>query len=113
MSASKPSSTRLRPPRLCRRAVRNCPLEEDADAQNSWTTNATSSRDDVAFVVQEFWASASSSSGQLRTALRQSRGGRNLVELGFDADIELAARVDSVQVVAEYFATEGRIEPVR
>ncbi len=73
----------------------------------------TSSQDDLAFVARELWAAESSSSGRLQAALRQSRGGRNLVELGFDADIDFAARVDSVQLVAEYFAKEGRVEPVR
>ncbi|HUE17121.1 MAG TPA: 2-phosphosulfolactate phosphatase [Planctomycetaceae bacterium] len=108
-----------RPVHLVCAGTEGCVTAEDLLAAGAFAAElaaaagSTSSRDDVAFVVQEFWASASSSSGQLRTALRQSRGGRNLVELGFDADIELAARVDSVQVVAEYFATEGRIEPVR
>jgi 2-phosphosulfolactate phosphatase len=73
----------------------------------------TSSRDDLALVARELWAAESVSSDRLRTALRQSRGGRNLVELGFDADIDLAANVDSIQLVAEYFPKTGRIETVR
>ncbi len=35
----------------------------------------------------------------LRAALRASRGGVNLIELGYDADIDAAARVDSLGVV--------------
>jgi len=73
----------------------------------------TSSRDDLALVARDLWAAESSSSDQLRTALRRSRGGRNLVELGFDADIDFAARVDSIQLIAEYFPKTGRIETVR
>ncbi|MDR1964752.1 MAG: 2-phosphosulfolactate phosphatase, partial [Planctomycetaceae bacterium] len=34
--------------------------------------------------------------------LRQSRGGKNLIELGFDADIEAAARIDSINIVPEF-----------
>ena len=54
-----------------------------------------------------------SSRERLRTVLRDSRGGRNLVELGYDADIEFAARVDSIPLVAEYFPATGDIRPVR
>jgi 2-phosphosulfolactate phosphatase len=73
----------------------------------------TSSRDDLALVARDLWVAESSSIDRLRAALRQSRGGRNLVELGFDADIDFAARVDSIQLIAEYFPKTGRIETVR
>jgi phosphosulfolactate phosphohydrolase-like enzyme len=39
---------------------------------------------------------------RLLEPLRRSRGGSNLVELGFDQDIVLAAQVDSLSVVPEY-----------
>ena len=37
----------------------------------------------------------------LLAALRDSRGGRNLVELGYDADIVTSAKIDSLSVVPE------------
>jgi 2-phosphosulfolactate phosphatase len=42
-------------------------------------------------------------------ALRSSRGGRNLVELGYDADIRLAAERDRHAIVPEYDSRSGRI----
>jgi 2-phosphosulfolactate phosphatase len=71
-----------------------------------------SSRDDLALVAKELWAVESPSSERLCKFLRQSRGGSNLVELGFDADIEFAARVDSVDLVAEYFPQTADIRTV-
>jgi len=82
-------------------------------AELAGNAGGTSSRDDMALIAKELWDAESSSSGRLQRALRQSRGGRNLVELGFDADIDLAAQVDSIPLVAEYFAKEGRVQPVR
>lgn len=38
-----------------------------------------------------------------------SRGGRNLCELGFQADIEAAAKLDSIELVPEYYADTNRI----
>lgn len=77
------------------------------------THGAVTSRDDLPLVATDLWAAESSSPERLLTALRASRGGRNLVELGYDVDIEFAARVDSIDLVAEYFPATGRIEPVR
>lgn len=39
------------------------------------------------------------SPGALEAALRRSRGGRNLIELGFDRDIATAAKADSVPLI--------------
>lgn len=72
-------------------------------------SDSTPSRDDMALVAREFWAAVSSSSERLRSVLRQSRGGGNLVGLDFDADIELAARVDSLDLLAEYFPKTGDV----
>lgn len=44
----------------------------------------------------------------LRT-LRESLGGRNLIELGFDADIAIAARVDSLAVVPQFDRRSGTL----
>ncbi len=71
------------------------------------------SRDDLALVAKDLWTGQSSSNDRLRNALRQSRGGRNLIELGFEADIDRAARVDSIDLVAEYSPQSGEVRTVR
>jgi 2-phosphosulfolactate phosphatase len=55
---------------------------------------------------------------RLVEAMRLSRGGRNLVQLGYDRDIEIAARIDSVPVIGELrldvwriIAVTGKTEP--
>jgi 2-phosphosulfolactate phosphatase len=45
--------------------------------------------------------------------LRQSRGGRNLVQLGMFEDIAFAAQIDTTSVVAELNLAEWRIHPMR
>jgi 2-phosphosulfolactate phosphatase len=71
------------------------------------------SPDDTALIAKEFWAAASTSPERLLTVLRQSRGGSNLVALGFDRDIDFAAQVDSVDLVAEFFPQAGDVRTVR
>jgi 2-phosphosulfolactate phosphatase len=71
------------------------------------------SADDTAFIAAKFWAAESTTSERLLDVLRRSRGGSNLVELGFDRDIEFAARVDSFELVAEYFPRTGDVQAVR
>ena len=73
----------------------------------------TVSADDTALIAKEFWAAASVTPARLLSVLRQSRGGSNLVDLGFDGDIEFAARVDSIELVAEYFPQAGDVRTVR
>jgi 2-phosphosulfolactate phosphatase len=73
----------------------------------------TVSCDDTALIAKEFWAAESVSSERLLSALRQSQGGSNLVDLGFDRDIEFAARVDAIELVAEYFPQAGDVRTVR
>ncbi len=69
----------------------------------------TESPDDTALIAKEFWAAESATTERLRTILRRSQGGSNLVALGFDRDIEFAARVDSIDLVAEYFPQTGEV----
>ena len=45
----------------------------------------------------------------LRSALTASRGGRNLVELGFDSDIVLSAQVDARPILGELVLDQWRI----
>lgn len=55
-------------------------------------------------VWQEFLGGKSGDAliAALTESLRRSRGGRNLLELGLDADIAAAARVDSLDAVPEF-----------
>jgi 2-phosphosulfolactate phosphatase len=73
----------------------------------------TSSADDAALVAKEFWSAASASRERLLAVLRRSRGGSNLVELGYDRDIEFAARIDAFELVAEFFPQSGDVRAVR
>jgi 2-phosphosulfolactate phosphatase len=63
----------------------------------------TTSAGDTALLAKELWTAESTTGERLLSILRRSRGGSNLVELGFDRDIEFAARVDAIDLVAEYF----------
>jgi 2-phosphosulfolactate phosphatase len=53
--------------------------------------------------------------GERRTSrvvgsMRVSRGGRNLIEIGMQADIETAARIDRLAIVPQFDPATGRIE---
>ncbi|MEX2188329.1 MAG: 2-phosphosulfolactate phosphatase [Pirellulales bacterium] len=57
---------------------------------------------DEALVAHDAWRGVWCGEQQVESlvdALRHSLGGANLIELGYDADIEAAARVDSLEVV--------------
>ena len=45
----------------------------------------------------------------LTQRLQATRGGRNLTELGLEADISFAAQTDTIPLLAEYFPAEKRI----
>jgi 2-phosphosulfolactate phosphatase len=67
-----------------------------ANVAPQWTWN------EEALIARDAWRGVWShdrSHDALMAALRASRGGANLVELGYDADIEAAARVDALNVV--------------
>jgi 2-phosphosulfolactate phosphatase len=81
-----------------------------ADVRAAWQWN------DEALVARDAWraiARDNDFSQALLAALRDSRGGRNLVELGYDADIVTAAEVDSLGVVPEVLRDEGGLRIVR
>ena len=44
-------------------------------------------------------------------ALRESHGGRNLIALGLEADIDRAARWDLFRIVPEFDAVSRRLTP--
>jgi 2-phosphosulfolactate phosphatase len=73
----------------------------------------TASGNDAALLAKELWIAESTTSERLLSILRRSRGGSNLVELGFDRDIEFASQVDSFDLVAEYFPQTGDVRTVR
>ena len=46
---------------------------------------------------------------ELMAELRAAQGGRDLIELGFDADIEAAAAIDRFDVVPHWNVASGRV----
>jgi phosphosulfolactate phosphohydrolase-like enzyme len=67
---------------------------------------------DQAAIAADAWAAMdlqASDSGQLASVLRETRGGRRLVEIGLERDIEIAARIDRVTVVPELDPQARRI----
>jgi 2-phosphosulfolactate phosphatase len=71
---------------------------------------------DQALLARDAWLeiaadrSATELAIRLTTAMQESRGGRNLIEIGMAADIELAARIDRHASVPTYDALRGLIE---
>lgn len=57
----------------------------------------------------DYYRSRSSDQKTFRETLRDSRGGQNLVRLGFTADIERAAQQDLFDIVPEWFARTNEI----
>lgn len=57
----------------------------------------------------EAFRAASESAAGLLGALRESEGGRNLIEVGLEADLEDVVRIDSVSVVASFDREAGEI----
>ncbi len=71
------------------------------DSPPHWSLN------DSAVIAMNHWTMAMSDSrsspvSQLELILRETRGGRNLTDLGYDSDIELCSRLDCIASVPEY-----------
>lgn len=69
---------------------------------------------DEAHLARDAWLSVAGRDGALRgfrllEALRASRGGTNLIALGMDRDIQLAAQVDRYALVARFDPGSGQI----
>lgn len=60
-------------------------------------------------IFAEFWRLHGSNDAQRLQILRESAGGRNLVDLGFDRDIERASQIDLFHVVPSLFNTSGEL----
>ena len=65
--------------------------------------------DDETQLALALWQTAKNDADQIRQILRDSRGGRNLLELGFDHDIDRAAQCDLFKLVPEYDADQSLI----
>ena len=69
-------------------------------------------RNDQAEIAADAWRTAVGTlSGRdpLAAALRESRGGRNLIEIGHEGDIDLAAQIDRFDIVPELDIAAWRI----
>ena len=79
---------------------------EEMDEQESHQLN------DQARLAAAAWRAVPDGSEQtssLARLLRQSRGGRNLLQIGQQADIDLAARYDALDIVPELDVSDGVI----
>lgn len=68
---------------------------------------------DQAAIAADAWVSAERGlrgARPLAEVLRNSRGGRNLIEIGQDADIEIAASLDRFDIVGVFEADSGLIK---
>ena len=64
-------------------------------------------------LVMDFFTCRCQPMREVVNALRESRGGRNLISLGLEADIDRAARWDLFRIVPEFDVASGRITPAR
>lgn len=82
-------------------------------------TQAGFQLDDQAEIARDAWRSVSADSdgvqlqSRLADAMRASRGGRNLIEIGMAGDIELAAQIDRYGIVPSYSSQAERIQVSR
>jgi 2-phosphosulfolactate phosphatase len=67
---------------------------------------------DAVGLVSDYFQANATSAARLLDAARAGRGGRNLCELGYEADIERSVQRDLFDVVPEYDARTGRIVAV-
>ena len=65
--------------------------------------------DDETRLAMDFFQANSENHARLLSVVRSSRGGRNLVRLGFDEDIERAVSIDLFRCVPEFLAATNQI----
>jgi 2-phosphosulfolactate phosphatase len=65
--------------------------------------------DDAARLCLAAWRSVSHSPAALTGAMRESRGGRNLVRIGLEADVDYCALIDTLPIVPEFDPATGVI----
>ncbi len=80
-------------------------------AQRLIGTDQFAMGNDSAVIAIDFSIANTENSSHLLDAIRASQGGRNLIALGYDADIEFAANVDRFSIVPTYCPQSGSIKP--
>jgi 2-phosphosulfolactate phosphatase len=85
---------------LCAGALAGLLLEHDGGAYGA---------NDAVRIAMDFYAMHSTNERKVWAAVSAGRGGRNLRELGFEADIDCAVERDVCEVVPEYDPRTGRI----
>ena len=73
---------------------------------------ATRRRDDVTQMAVDHYAAHAATDASLLAALRASAGGRDLIDLGFDRDVECAAARNTLAIVPEYFTATGECRAI-
>lgn len=79
-------------------------------AQRLIATDQFARGSDSTLIAMDFCASNTENPSRLLNAVRASQGGRNLIALGYDADIEFAANVDRFSIVPTYHPDSGSIK---
>ncbi|MDB4614483.1 2-phosphosulfolactate phosphatase, partial [bacterium] len=64
---------------------------------------------DTTRIAMDFFRANSENAARLES-IRASRGGQNLVRLGYDRDIEIAASLDLFSTVPEYVAESNELK---
>jgi 2-phosphosulfolactate phosphatase len=72
-------------------------------------TGGRSTADDETQLAIALWETADRQPDAILQVLRNSRGGRNLIELGFDADIARSAECDRFDFAVEFHAAQNEI----
>ncbi|HEX5103865.1 MAG TPA: 2-phosphosulfolactate phosphatase [Pirellulaceae bacterium] len=82
-------------------------LADELTAAGKWTLN------DQGQIVRDAWRSAAANlvADPLSRTLRSSKGGRNLIGIGHENDIALAAEIDKFDLVPELDLATWRIRP--
>ena len=71
--------------------------------------HASPALDDETQLALEFWRTRGTGPDSILKTLRESRGGRNLVALGFDHDIERCACLDLFDLVPRWDVEQGAL----
>lgn len=69
--------------------------------------------DDETQMALALWDSVENQTSSIRQILRDSLGGRNLLDLGFDADIDRSAECDRFDFAAEFYPEQNQILPAK
>jgi 2-phosphosulfolactate phosphatase len=87
-------------------------LETLSELGGAFSDGDAGGGNDQAWLARSAWRNLHDAAGNLRglsQALRQSRGGRNLANLGMHGDIDFAAQLDRFEIVPELDTRDGLI----